>query len=372
MPRIILLATEDWSFVTYRMPIARAAIAAGYDVHVVTRVDRHRRALESEGLTVHPINFRRGSSRLDHLARAILSVRGLYNELRPDIVHHFAVQAVVVGSLAATGLRLPIVNSLTGLGTIFTSARGIGPTIVAALLPKLLSRAGSITVVQNADDQTFLGHLGVPPQIVKLVAGSGVDIDRFTPIPEPDLPPTIAYVGRMLEDKGLRSLIEAHRRLRSHGIAPNLLLAGTPDPLNPSSISEAEVRLWSQEPGITWLGHVDDVTNVWREAHIAVLPSRREGLPMSLLEAAACGRALIASDVPGCRAAVRSGVNGLLFPFNDADALATAIVRLFDDPNLRRRFGQESRRLAVEEFSAPRIGREVVEIYQRLLANYIR
>ncbi|WP_159060699.1 glycosyltransferase family 4 protein [Rhodopseudomonas palustris] len=369
MTRIVFVATEDWSIITYRLPVLRAARDAGYEIHVITRVDRHRQAIEAEGAVVHPIDFRRGSSRPDYLARTVVSVRRLYKEIRPDIVHSFAVQAVIVATLATTGLELRVVNSVTGLGTVFTSARGIVPQVIAMLLPRLLARPLTSAVVQNQDDVDFLRLLGVPERNIDLVAGSGVDVDVLLPMSEPLGEPTIAYVGRMLEDKGVRTLVEAHRILRRAGKAPRLLLAGTTDPLNPSSIPEGQVRSWGEEPGVIWLGHVENIAEVWRAAHIAVLPSRREGLPKSLLEAAACGRPLIASDVPGCRAAVRSGANGLLYPFGDANALAAAIVRLVDDPELRRRYGEESRRRAIEEFSSARIGREIVGIYERLLRS---
>jgi glycosyltransferase involved in cell wall biosynthesis len=145
-----------------------------------------------------------------------------------------------------------------------------------------------------------------------------------------------------------------------------LLLAGTPDPANPASISEAEAKTWSSEPGITWLGHVDDISTVWAQTHIAVLPSRREGLPKSLLEAAACGRPMIATDVPGCREVVIPGETGILVPVDDPQALAAAIEQLATSPELRARFGAAARRMVVERFSADAIGRAIVDLYQRL------
>ena len=180
---------------------------------------------------------------------------------------------------------------------------------------------------------------------------------------------TVGFVGRLLDSKGLRTLVAAHELLARRGRAVRLLIAGAPDPANPDSIPPAEIAAWSARSGVELLGHVADIGAVWAAAHIAVLPSRREGLPKSLLEAAACGRPIVATDVPGCRAIAREGVNALLVPADDAAALADAIDRLAQDAELRRRFGAASRRLAEDEFSSQRIGRETVALYDRLLGR---
>jgi glycosyltransferase involved in cell wall biosynthesis len=186
-------------------------------------------------------------------------------------------------------------------------------------------------------------------------------------MPEPAGPVTIAFVGRLVESKGIRTLLAAHERLCRRGRDIRLLIAGLPDPSNPASLSQQEIAAWAVQPNVRHLGFVQDIESLWACAHIAVLPSHREGLPLSLLEAAACGRPLIATDVPGCRAIVRSDVNGFLVPLDDVAALARAVERLADDPELRRRFGRASRELVEQEFSARRIGRDVVGLYRHLL-----
>ena len=178
---------------------------------------------------------------------------------------------------------------------------------------------------------------------------------------------TVAFVGRLVESKGIRALIAAHKRLCRRGRDIRLLVAGTPDPANPTSITEREIDSWARQTNVSVLGFVEDIAALWARAHIAVLPSQREGLPLSLLEAAACGRPLIATDVPGCRAITRSGINGFLVPLGAIDALADAIDRLAADAELRREFGRASRELAENEFSAARIGRDLMLFYQRLL-----
>jgi glycosyltransferase involved in cell wall biosynthesis len=209
--------------------------------------------------------------------------------------------------------------------------------------------------------------LGVADERIFTISGSGIETDKLTPLPEPPGPLTIAFAGRLLRDKGVRTLVEAHEILARRGQPVRLLIAGEPDPANPASIPSKEIMGWARLPGITLLGHVSDIRSVWKDAHIAVLVSRREGLPMSLLEAAACGRPIIASDVPGCREVARPGVNGLLVPPDDAGALADAIARLSGDKALRRQFGEAGRRLVESEYSAKRVGSDIVTLYSHLL-----
>lgn len=232
---------------------------------------------------------------------------------------------------------------------------------------KLFNRKHIVNLVQNDDDRAALATLGIPPSRIALIGGSGVDVAQLKPQPEPPSPPTIAFVGRLLDDKGVRTLVAAQRLLRAEGFDVQLLIAGTPDPDNPTSVSEAEAASWSIEPGITCLGHVIDIAQLWSRAHIAVLPSRREGLPLSLLEAAACGRPMVATDVPGCREIVVPNESGLLVPVDNERALADAIARLISEPALRARLGARARQMAVERFSAEIVGRQTVALYRSLL-----
>lgn len=365
-PRLVYLVAEDRSFLSRGLPMARAAKAAGFEVHVVTEVTEAGPAIAREGFLCHPTDLTRGSTRPDHLLAAARAVRARYRQIRPALVHHVGPQPVVAGRLAAAGLGLAAVNAVTGFGALVTGERGPAGRAIAWLLPRLLAGTRSVALVENSDDRALLERLGVRPASIALVPGGGVDVAKLQPMPEPDGPVTVAYAGPMVAAKGVRTLIEAIRRLRGARKAPRLLLAGRPDPSDPGRIAEDEIKAWAREPGVEWLGEVDDIREVWRRAHVAVLASRREGLPMSLVEAAACGRALAATDVPGCREVARAGVNALTFPAGDPDALGTALKHLAADDDLRRAFAAESRRLAVEEFSAERIGRDIVELYHRL------
>jgi glycosyltransferase involved in cell wall biosynthesis len=368
--KILYLVSEDWYFVSHRLPMARAAQSAGYEVHVATRVNTCGEDIQRKGFRLHPIHWRRGNMNPFRLLAAALETRRVYRQINPDLAHHVALVPSLIGSLAALGLPVARLNALAGLGFAFTSdtakARAVRP-LASLLLGWLLKRPHTTVLVQNPDDYAVVAKLGVRKDNIALIPGSGVDIDLLTPMPEPAGPFTIAFVGRLLDDKGVRTLVRAHELLAQRGLTVRTLLAGDPDPSNPASIGEPVLADWRRIPNLKLLGHVDDISTVWAQAHIAVLPSRREGLPKSLLEAAACGRPLIATDVPGCREIARSDVNALLVPPDDAKALADAIETLLKDPLMRNRFASASRKIAVIEYSSERIAAEIARLYSRLL-----
>jgi glycosyltransferase involved in cell wall biosynthesis len=368
--RLLYVVSEDWYFLSHRLPMARAAKAAGFDVHVATNVTNGETAITAEGFVLHPVPFVRGRISPRAAIATMVALRRVHRRIRPSIVHRVALQPTVLDSMAAIGLPAASVNAITGLGYSFISdsptARALRQ-LIGFTLRFLVDRGRNVALVQNPDDRSLLESLGLRRDHIVLIPGSGVDVQRLQPTPEPEGPVTVAFVGRLLDDKGVRTLIEAHRLLREKGLAVALLLAGTPDPANPASISEEEVKQWSSEPGVSCLGHVADIASVWARAHIAVLPSRREGLPKSLLEAAACGRPMVATDVPGCREVVVPNRTGILVPVDDPQALAAAIAKLFRSPDLRARWGAEARRLAVEQFASEVIGRSTIDLYWQLV-----
>ena len=369
MPKLLFLATEDWAFCSHRLPMARAALAVGFEVVVATRVEAHRARIEAEGFRVHAIDWRRRGNGPWETARAVLDIAALYRREQPDIIHHVAMKPVIVGGLAAwlAGCR-SVVNALTGLGYVFIGDSPV-KRVIQAVIRFVLKRPGSRLLLQNHDDARFLVSRGfADPARLTVIRGSGIDIDHYAPLPEPESGPvTVAYVGRMLEDKGIPTLAEAHRLVRARGVDLRLVLVGTPDPENPTTVTEATLRDWASRPGLEWWGAVSDVRTVWRDAHFAVLPSRREGLPKSLLEAASCARALIATDVPGCREIAHAGENALLVPPDDPQALAEALETLATDAALRARFAAVSRALVVSDLAAGPVGARTVELYRSLL-----
>jgi glycosyltransferase involved in cell wall biosynthesis len=371
-PRLLFLVTEDWFFVSYRLELARAARDAGYEVIVATRVGEMGARIEAEQFELEPLNWQR--RRLGPLAVAgdVLAIRRLYRRTRPDIVHHVSLKPILFGGLAT--LLTPgiaVVNSLSGLGYTFTEKTARARALArgsSMVLARLLRRRRTITVAENEDDRRFLiDKLGVPAEQTANF-GAGVDLAHYVPVPLPTGEPVaVACVGRMLAIKGIADLVEASRLLRGRGVSHRLILAGAPDPENPGAIARSTLDHWVAEDSVEWCGHVADIRAVWRQAAIAVQPSRGgEGLPKSLIEAAACGRPLIATDTPGCREVARAGVNGMIVPPTDPPALADAIERLIRDSALRARYGAESRRIAEAEFSLDRVLAKTLALYATL------
>src|SRR6476660_9772850 len=370
-PRILYVVTEDWYFLSHRLPMARAAKAAGYEVHVATRLNKGKAAIEEEGFTPHARSWQRGSLSPTHSLAGVAELRRLLRALKPDILHNISLKPVLLGGIASLGLSsVAVVNSLTGLGTLFVGnhrkSELTRPLVVAAL-KALLKRPNVRTIVQNPDDKRFVLRLGVPEASVDLIPGSGVDLQHFTPLPEPPPPITAAYVGRMLADKGVLTLIQGYSLATSRGVKLQLLLAGDTDRENPGSLAPEQLREFASAFGIRWLGHVADIREVWPRAHIAVLASRREGLPKSLLEAGACRRPMIATDTPGCREIDIRNETALTFPVDDAPALAEALTQMAGDGEMRARLGKRARELVEEKFSADVIGKQIVALYQSLV-----
>lgn len=352
--------------------MARAARDAGFDVHVAASAGPNSEAIRAEGFTLHPIPFRRGGLSPFGAISTIRALRQIKRELSPAVVHHVGMQVCVLGGVSSLGMTTPQVNAMTGLGYAFTSttAKALFLRVVIAIaLRFLLNREHAVFLVQNPDDRAALETIGIDPRRLVRIPGSGVDTDRLTSMPEPDGAITVGFAGRLLTAKGIRALVAAHRLLRARGIDLRLLIAGDPDPANPDSVRLEEARQWNGEPGITWLGHIEDIATLWRRSHIAALPSHREGLPKSLLEAAACGRPLVAADAPGSREIVIPGQTGLLVPIDDPQALADAIGKLAASQEIRMQYGAAARQLVVEKMSAHSIGAAIVALYREQLQH---
>ena len=370
-PRLLFVAGDDGFFLSHRMPIARAARDAGFAVAVACPVTDHGESIRAEGMRVLPIPLTRGRvSPLADLGTFAALVRICRAE-RPDIVHAVAMKPVLYGAAAARLAGVPaVVGALAGLGYVFSSgdikARLLRPLVRRALRWALGGRR-STCIVQNPDDAAFVAGLGIDRRCIVVIPGSGVDTARFVPSPEPEGPVRVAMVSRLLWDKGVGEFVEAARIARTQSPDLRFTLIGAPDEGNPAAVPSAQLEGWRDEGIIEWQGHRDDIPAVWRESHIAVLPSYREGLPKALLEAASCGRPIVAADVPGSREIARDGESALLVPPRDSAALAAAILRLADDPALRARLGAGGRALVERHFSEERIAAETLALWRRLL-----
>ena len=369
-PRLLYLVTEDWYFVSHRLALAKAAQAAGYDVSVVTRVARHGDMIRDAGFELVAMPFDR--SGLDPIkeTKTLAALIQIYRRIRPDVVHHVAMKPVLYGSVAARATGVPrVINALMGLGYVFTSdnrrARILKPAVRAALKAALTGKSTHV-IVQNEDDRTLFSAEGlVRPQQLHLIRGSGVDLAAYPETPPPKGRPRIVLPARVLRDKGVVEFVEAARILKASGVDAEFVLAGAPDPVNPASLSEREIVAWVDEGLITYLGWRDDMAAVIASATIVCLPSYREGLPKALLEAAAMARPIVATDVPGCREIVRDGENGVLVPARDSAAMAGALQRLIDDPDLCRRLGTTGRRMVEDAFSLDHVIAQTLAVYRQ-------
>jgi glycosyltransferase involved in cell wall biosynthesis len=373
-PRLLFLITEDWYFWSHRLDLARAAAQAGFDVSIATRVTNHGERVQREGFRLFPISlFRRSRNPFVELA-AVLELVRLYRREQPTIVHHVAMKPILYGSLAAWIFGVPVVvNAFAGLGYAFTDKTRRGSQVHMYLrraLKILLRLSKSVVIFQNKDDRDLLFEEGVVEmQQTRIIPGSGVDTKIFDVRLSAEEGPVVMLASRMLWDKGIGEFVEASRRLKQKGVAVRCVLVGRCDEHNPAAIEPTQIRRWVQEGLVEWWEHRDEMPSTLASATIVVLPSYREGLPKVLLEAAACGKPLIATDVPGCRDIVTHGVNGLLVPVRDPAALAAAIDSLLGDSSLRAAMGAAGREVVIRDFSVEKVAGRVVDLYRELLAR---
>jgi glycosyltransferase involved in cell wall biosynthesis len=367
MPKLLYLVTEDWFFVSHFLPMARTARAAGFEVVVATRVRDHMARIEAEGCRVVPLESERRSLGPFEALRGFLRIAQIVRVERPDIVHCIALRMVALGGLAARlGGVKRLVLAPTGLGLLWSEDGAINGLARAALrftIGRVLRGARTRYLFENTDDPREFGLEDSPA--VTIVPGAGADPQEYPATPQPPAPPVkVAVVARMIAAKGIADAVAAVRRARELGAPLELDLYGSPDPSNRRSCSEQELAKWSAEPGIHWHGRSADVAEVWRTHHIAMLLTwYREGVPRSLIEAAACGRPIVTTDSPGCRDLVRDRHEGILIPLRDTEAAARALVELAGSPDLRAQFGRAANARFLEQFTEAEVRRQVGSVY---------
>lgn len=368
--KLLYLVTEAGYFFSHRYPLAKAAQQQGYEVIVATVPGGYQQRLEAEGFTAYPLKHmtRAGLNPFKQLL-SLFEIYTLYRKEKPDVVHHVAMKPVLYGSIAArlAGIK-KAVNALTGLGYLF-----ISPHFKARFLRfwvwrgfhVLFQKRGWVLILQNKDDFNLFSQI-VPTKNLALIRGSGVDIDHFAPLEKKvsNKKLRITLVARMLWDKGIGEAIEATKLLKEKGLDFELVLAGGIDAQNPSGISRSVIGKWEQQGFCTWLGNVENIADLYQKSDIALLPSYREGLPKSLLEAAACGLPIITTDVPGCREVVVPHKTGFLVPLKSVEPLAEAMEKLLTQPSVRRKMGIGGRCLAISSFSEPLIIAETLDLYK--------
>jgi glycosyltransferase involved in cell wall biosynthesis len=373
-PRILFVDNALRSFVSSWIPLARAARNAGFEVHVASPAGDTADQLSAEGFLFHAIPLSRSSVNPAREVVAIAALFRVYRRIQPDLIHHLRLKPVLYGTLAARLAGVPaVVNVLTGLGYLFTgngrSVRFLRPLVMLACRVAFW-HPNQRLVFQNPDDCAIFLRSGIlPVEKTLLIKGSGVDTDRFSPRPEPPGPPVVMLASRMLWDKGVKEFVQAARTLRAAGFKARFVLVGDTDPGNPSAIPTERLRKWNERGFVEWWGPRSDMPEVLGQAHIVCLPSIREGLPRILIEAAACGRALVTTDVPGCREVVRNGDNGLLVPIRHASSLVWAFRLLLENADLRQSMGARSRERALREFNRDLVVGQMLSLYGLMLGS---
>jgi glycosyltransferase involved in cell wall biosynthesis len=375
--KIVLFANTDWYLYNFRLSLALALRDAGYDLLLISPPGHYGERLREQGLRWEPLPMDRRS--LNPFRELILfwHLLTLFRRERPSLVHGFTIKCAVYGSLAARLARVPArVSAVTGMGYVFTSddmkARLLRP-FVRVLIRMALDGCKARLILQNKDDVALFETAAlVDSSRIRLIYGSGVDCTRFsmrTFNRDSRRPLRVLLAARLLWDKGLAEYVGAARHLQKDGRTIKFLLAGDQDSGNPAAVPEVTVLQWQTDGLLEWLGHVDDMPGLLTEVDIMVLPSYREGLPKSLIEAAACAVPLIATDVPGCREVITDGIDGLLVPVQDSTALAEAIRRLDDDRKFAKRLGIAAQEKALRKFDQDIVIEQTIAVYDELLST---
>lgn len=368
MKTLMFIVNVDWFFLSHRLPLALAAQRAGFDVHIATALTGQREAIERHGITVHPLPMDRRSASPLQALRLVAQIWRLLRQVKPEVVHLVTIKPVLLGGLAARFAKVPrVIAAISGLGFVFMAHGAVASVrrvVVSGLYRLALKRTGVTVIFQNGDDQAMLErNVGLDPRRCVLIRGSGVDLKAWRAQPLPVGSPVVMMAARLLKDKGVVEFVEAARQLRGYEGA-RFVLVGSTDEGNPTSLQYEQLQAWVQEGIIEWWGPRSDMANVLAQAHVVVLPSYREGLPKGLIEAAACGRAVVTTDVPGCRDAIEPGVTGVLVAVRDAAALAVGVQTLLDDRAQIETMGKAGRDLAERAFDVQEVAERHMALYQ--------
>jgi glycosyltransferase involved in cell wall biosynthesis len=373
MKKLLFVVNVDWFFLSHRLPIALAAKKAGFEVHIATGITDKLGVLQAHGLKVHALSLVRGGVGLLNALQTALNLRHIIKQVKPDVVHLVTIKPVLLGGLVARWTRVPaLVSAVSGLGYVFT-AHGLKARWLQRLVGRVyawaLGHRNQAVIFQNPDDRdTLVAATGLPHSKVEMIRGSGVDLAQYTVAPEVAGVPVVLFPARLLADKGVFEFVAAARLLSAKGLSARFVLAGLVDTANPTSVTQAQLDAWLAEGVVEHWGYRSDMPQVLASATVVALPSYREGMPKALLEAAACGRAVVTTDVPGCRNAIEPGVTGVLVPVREVESLANAIELLLIYPEDRKTMGIAGRRLAEQEFDVHAVVDKHLAIYHRLLA----
>jgi glycosyltransferase involved in cell wall biosynthesis len=369
---ILFVVNTPNFFLSHRLPLAVAAKKAGFNVHVATKNGSEISQITKHGLVHHIIPFDRSGHNVFSDITTLKSLVKLFKDIRPNLVHLVTIKPVIYGGIAAriAGIQ-SVVAAISGLGTAFIDISFYGSfrrLLILKLYKEAFKQNRLVVIFQNQDDlQIFKTKNLVNDKSCRIIRGSGVKLSDYPFLPEPNSTPIVVMAARLLKDKGVFEFIQSAKILKDKGEKVIFRLIGETDFDNRSGITKTILNKWEVDGFVELLGYKHDIANQYARANIICLPSYREGLPKSLVEAAACGRAIITTDVPGCRDAIIPGITGLLCPVKDSNALANAILKLAKNPNKRKKMGKAGRELAQTEFSIEKIVKKHMDIYQELI-----
>lgn len=367
--KILLVANTDWYLYNFRLSLAQYLRQHDYQVLLVSPAGRFTANFVSQGFPWRSWEVGRKSLAPWREVSSMIALARIYRQERPDLIHQHTIKPVLYGSLVARALGIQnVVNSITGRGYVFTSHSRQAQLLKRLAIPVYRLALGHVnyaTIFENEEDQKYFQKMKLAlADRTWLITGVGVDPERFTPYPEQPGKPIILYSGRMLWDKGVGVLVEAARCITN----ARVVLVGEPDPGNPGSVDRQQLQEWQAAGLVEWWGWQTDMNAVYAKSHIFAFPTMYgEGVPTVLLEAAACGRPIVATDVPGCREIVLPGQNGYLVPPNDPLALAQVLQGLVNDAELRGRMGQVGRHLVLERFTTLQVNAKTVDVYRHVL-----
>jgi len=373
LPKLIYCVFPINFFISHRLPIAREAIKKGYEVHLISTKGEGEEILTKEGIFFHPVQITRSRKNPIQEIKSIYQIYKIYKKINPDIVHHVTIKPVLYGTLAArmAGVKA-VVNAFSGLGYVFT-AKGVKAAILRNVI-KLAYRAilrhnNLISIIQNEDDRDYLiSKTIIRKNQARLIKGSGVDLSIFKPTVEPSGIPVVILPARLLKDKGVIEFVEAAKQLKRLNFKVRMVLVGDVDMGNPSSVSVGEIKEWVDDGYVEHWGFKNNMAKTLSEANIVCLPSYREGMPKSLIEATASSRVIITTDVPGCREMIdKNNPNGILIPAGSSIALSDAIIDILSDKKKRQIMAFNGRKMAEKEFSINQVVKSTLKIYEDLL-----
>ncbi len=374
MNKIFLVSNTDWYLYRFRLSLGKDLLEYGMEPVFISPFGKYVEKIRAAGIRWLEWNVERRSY---FPSQELISVFRFMNLLRvekPALIHNHTIKPVFYGSLSARLVHFPnVVNSITGRGYLFlgnTLSLRITRKIVIPVYRFVTDNPNYVTIFENQDDLGYFKSFGSFSHTHNvIIPGVGVDIHYYQPTPEPNEIPVIAYVGRLLWDKGVQTFVEAAKVLKQKGIKVRMVLIGSTDPGNPTSIPEKIIHHWVQSGDVEWWGWQEEMPQVYKQCNIIVIPSLGEGLSTTLLEAMASKRAVIATDVPGCRDVIQDKGTGILVPPNEPIAIADAITKLINSPNLRYQFATAGRLLIEKLYTTQHINQLTLQTYREILGR---